>query len=295
MPPTRPPMPWSISSKIRVGVSSARPSTVFSASIRRDVSPPDATLASGRSGSPGLAETRNATVSSPWRRRRSGPACAPIRIAESVVDHCAGRVRRPPDVDGEASAGHLQVGQLGLDRTSHALARRAACGRQFGALPAQLGQQPGFLCLQFLDALARVGDRFQLGRRPLAVREHLFDRVAVLALQAVDQVQALLDLLQPPRVELDAVAVVAQLAADVVQQRGRLAQLLEQSRPRSGRCARAAVSACSAEPSASSAPAAVSSSPPEISRLRLGAQLRTVAPHWPAACAPRPVPLPRPP
>ncbi len=91
----------------------------------------------------------------------------------------------------------------------------------------------GFLGFQFLDALARVADASRSSAAAaLAVGDHLFDRVAVLPLQAVDQVQPILDLLQPPRVELDAVAVVAQLAADVVQQRRRLAQLLQQRRGR---------------------------------------------------------------
>jgi len=58
-------MPTSISSKISVGVWSARPNTVFSANISREVSPPEATLTSGLGGSPGLADTRNSTLSRP--------------------------------------------------------------------------------------------------------------------------------------------------------------------------------------------------------------------------------------
>ena len=61
MAPTRPPMPWSISSKIRLGVRSARASTPFSASISREVSPPEAILTSGFRPSPGLGATRNST------------------------------------------------------------------------------------------------------------------------------------------------------------------------------------------------------------------------------------------
>ena len=99
-------------------------------------------------------------------------------------------------------------------------ARRAA--DSVGAQPAQLGQQLGLSSASSSAMRSSAWrDRLQLDRRPLGVGQHLFDRVAVLALQAVDQVQALFDLLQASRVELDRVAVALELARQVVQQRGR--------------------------------------------------------------------------
>ena len=40
--------------------------TDFIASMMRDISPPDAIFASGRSGSPGLGDSRNSTRSAPF-------------------------------------------------------------------------------------------------------------------------------------------------------------------------------------------------------------------------------------
>ena len=51
-----PEIPVSISSKISVGVSSSSARTVFTASMTRDSSPPDATFPIGFRGSPGFAE-----------------------------------------------------------------------------------------------------------------------------------------------------------------------------------------------------------------------------------------------
>ena len=62
-----------------------------------------------------------------------------------------------------------------------------------------------------------MADRLQLGRSTFAIGQHIGDRVAVLALQAVDQMHAFFDLGQAVRVELDAVAVVRQLACQIIQ------------------------------------------------------------------------------
>ena len=53
---TRPPMPVSISSKTMVRGNSEALATVFSTSIKREASPPEATLASGFTVSPTFAE-----------------------------------------------------------------------------------------------------------------------------------------------------------------------------------------------------------------------------------------------
>ena len=70
-------MPWSISSKMRLGISSARASTFLSPSMRREVSPPEAMRASGLSPSPGLGATRNSTRSSPfWSKATRVPSAS---------------------------------------------------------------------------------------------------------------------------------------------------------------------------------------------------------------------------
>ena len=53
------------SSKTKTGISSASASTAFRASIIRDISPPEATFASGLVSSPGLREMKNSTASIP--------------------------------------------------------------------------------------------------------------------------------------------------------------------------------------------------------------------------------------
>ena len=60
-----PPIPMSTSSKMSVGTLSTSDSTVLIASMTRESSPPEATFTSGLSGSPGLAERRNSTESTP--------------------------------------------------------------------------------------------------------------------------------------------------------------------------------------------------------------------------------------
>ena len=122
--PTRPPMPWSISSKIRVGVASAWASVLLSASISRAVSPPEATRAIGLSGSPGLALIRNSTWSTPERVKGH---TAPVGQIGAV---------RPLDLlDRHAKAGarHLEIAQLGLHLARQAFARRLALLAELGA------------------------------------------------------------------------------------------------------------------------------------------------------------------
>src|SRR5258708_4321434 len=83
-----PPMPASTSSKTRVGSLSASAPTVLIASITRASSPPDATRASGCSGSPGVAEDIISPPSAP---------VAPLSVAgPSPTSPCAFRLRRCP-------------------------------------------------------------------------------------------------------------------------------------------------------------------------------------------------------
>ena len=64
--PARLPMPASISSNTSDGAPDAVCSALLSASIIRDVSPPDATFASGRDSSPGFVRAVNVTRSIPF-------------------------------------------------------------------------------------------------------------------------------------------------------------------------------------------------------------------------------------
>lgn len=59
-------IPVSISSNIRVGMSSVSAITDFNASMIRDSSPPEAISERGLSGSPGFVEMRNDTLSTPF-------------------------------------------------------------------------------------------------------------------------------------------------------------------------------------------------------------------------------------
>ena len=71
----RPPIPESISSKTCTGTGSLACRLLFSASMKRQVSPPDAIWASGLGGSPGLVAARNSTVSTPCWPQENTP-CA---------------------------------------------------------------------------------------------------------------------------------------------------------------------------------------------------------------------------
>lgn len=59
-------IPVSISSKIKVSVSSRSARIVLIASMIRDSSPPETTFASGRIASPGFVEIKNSTASVPF-------------------------------------------------------------------------------------------------------------------------------------------------------------------------------------------------------------------------------------
>ena len=105
-----PPTPLSTSSNTSVGTGSASASTTFSASRKRDSSPPDAIFASGPGGRPGFVATSKATRSSP---------CSP----QSLSGSRSKRVR-------EAGLVQLQRRQLGGDRAVQLLRRLVARGAQ---------------------------------------------------------------------------------------------------------------------------------------------------------------------
>src|SRR5262249_59216543 len=95
-------------------------------------------------------------------------------------------------------------------------ARRRAGGADLAAALGELGLQFGELALDRLDRL--VGADELVAPRPagLSVREHQRDRAAVLALQALEQREPLLDLVQPPGWRLDALGVAVQLLQQVL-------------------------------------------------------------------------------
>ena len=99
---TAPPTPVSISSKTSVGAEPRSASTTFSASMKRDSSPPDATFISGPGRVPGLVCTQNST--------RSKPAGVAARLVGL-------------DLRDEARALELERRQLRLRRPRRAPAR----------------------------------------------------------------------------------------------------------------------------------------------------------------------------
>ena len=60
-----PPIPVSISSKIRLSIASVAEKIVFNASITRDISPPEAILLKGRKTEPSFAAIKNSILSCP--------------------------------------------------------------------------------------------------------------------------------------------------------------------------------------------------------------------------------------
>ena len=115
----------------------------------------------------------------------------------------------------EPRAVHRQLGELGGDLGREPFRRRGPPG-------AELGGERGAPHLALGDPgpetgahLLRVLEPRDLGAATLGVRGDELDRAAVLALQAVERGQPLLDLLEPARIGLDAVEVGAQLGGDV--------------------------------------------------------------------------------
>ncbi len=86
------------------------------------------------------------------------------------------------------------------------------CGQEgpagVGELPLDLGQR----------RLA-AGQRLVFRRQPIAMRDRLLERAAVLALEPFDQRQAILDLLQSSRRRVDAVDEIAQREREVLELR----------------------------------------------------------------------------
>src|SRR5260370_247552 len=108
--------------------------------------------------------------------------------------------------DPEHRALHPEGAQLALDLGRQALARGAATLGELvgglGELGVQLGQEP----LLLRQDLLVTPEAVELGRRPVAECKHRLLRVAVLALEPRQRVQALVDRLEPPGLHAHGVA-----------------------------------------------------------------------------------------
>ena len=117
---TAPPTPVSISSNTSVGAEPRSASTTFSASRKRDSSPPEATFISGPGRVPGLVCTQNSTRSNPC-----GPGEAAIALDLGGEGRALELQRRELGIDGlvELSRGFLARGRELLRRGRIALCR----------------------------------------------------------------------------------------------------------------------------------------------------------------------------
>ena len=190
-----PPTPASTSSNTSVRDSPV-PATVISASITRESSPPDAASRIGAAGTPGLGAEHELDALG----ARSGPTSSP-RLQR------APRTPRPPSP---------------ATRAPRAPARRASAPpsgarpprspRQLVALRARLRERR----LRPLGLDLRALEARPLGTAALRVREHRRDAAAVLALEPVVQLEALLDHVEPAGLGLERVGVAPQLRAEVL-------------------------------------------------------------------------------
>ena len=105
---------------------------------------------------------------------------------------------------------HGEVGQLILERRREPARRLPSSVRERPRLSQETGGRLGQRLVQDRGAPSAAGQRRVLGGQRLAARDHLVQRRSVLALQAFEQRQAVLDFLQPSRRRVDAVAEIPQ-------------------------------------------------------------------------------------
>ena len=167
-----PPTPASISSKTRVPAPAARPRPL-SASITRESSPPEAASRSGAASIPGFGRDPQLD-----RLAAAGAEAVGVRLEHDLErrarpSRAARALRRPA-----LPAAPRPRARPALSSLAQLLAPRLGLGqRRLGLGAAHLG------ALQPRD----------LGPAALGVREHRLDAAAVLALEPVDRLQALLD------------------------------------------------------------------------------------------------------
>ena len=174
---TRPPMPASTSSKTSVGTRSARARTDLSASIVRDSSPPEATRARAFASSPGLVDSRNSTRSAP--RAPTSPPPAPAPTSNTARSMPSARSARSTWVASRPAAVWRR--------------RRRARWRRRPARPrARRAPVPASA------STSSWRSRRSSSRRGLvAEAQHRLLAVAVLALEAGERVEPLVDRVQP--------------------------------------------------------------------------------------------------
>ncbi len=136
--PASPPIPASTSSNTSVG--GASDSTTRSASIARESSPPDAALASGRAGSPGLGARRKVTSSAPSSDRSAAARPRPRTSAFGSASSAELLGHRVGERSGRGAAGRRErrrgalVAPATRGRAARLPARRpaASCGLELG-------------------------------------------------------------------------------------------------------------------------------------------------------------------
>ncbi len=147
------------------------------------------------------------------------------------------RIRFGLEIHGEAGGSHAQVVQFGFDGLAHLTGGFLALLGELEGLLGEFCQRSSFGGFQFSDAFGCGGDGLELLAGIGGESDDGFDGAAIFALQAADQVEAFLDLLQPLGVEFDGFEVVAQAAGQVGQvflQRGGLVRPRDPVPGRSG-------------------------------------------------------------
>src|SRR3984893_15006210 len=191
---TRPPIPASTSSKTSTGTSSAAARTVFAASITRDSSPPETTLARGRRSSPGLAESSSSALSAPRgpTRQPSGPAASSPTAAGS---RRRATRKRPCSIPSPRISFWMSRSRRSAPRVRGSERAEPTAPRPRPAWPSQQR------ALHLLGDRVVARDAVERGRDFLPVGEDRGHRVPVLALELHDGVEPSVDLLEPLGVE----------------------------------------------------------------------------------------------
>ena len=170
-------MPASTSSKTSVGTRSRRARIVFSASITRDSSPPDATRDSGRGSWPTFSATRNSTSSAP---------CGPISPA--------GR-----NDDADVAVGHAEIRQHLVDGAGEPIGAGGAQRRQRRGALDERGARLTLARLELPNVQSRRVDEIELGARLGSRSNHVGERAAVLLREPKEEVAPAPHIVEPRR------------------------------------------------------------------------------------------------
>ncbi len=122
----------------------------------------------------------------------------------------------PIEGHAEPRSIHTQIAQLALDVPRETLSCLPPPPRELNHPLAELFQQSPLLSLQVGGTLLAVGDVLQLKPNLLRVGQNIRNRIAIFPLQATDQRQPLLHLLQTLRAVLDLILVIAQATPQVL-------------------------------------------------------------------------------